>query len=46
MKRTLRRLAADLLTSAPARFLALTIDVLVMLRAYLAARLAGRRVEP
>jgi hypothetical protein len=46
MKRTLRRLAADALTSTPARFAALTIDVLVLLRGYLGARLAGRQVEP
>jgi hypothetical protein len=46
MKRTLRRLAADLLTSTPARFFALTIDVLAMLAAYLADRVTGRRVEP
>jgi hypothetical protein len=39
-------LAADLLTSAPARFLALAIDVVVLLRAYAAARLTGRQVEP
>jgi hypothetical protein len=46
MKRTLRRLAADLLTSTPARFLAMTIDVLAVLAAYLGARLTSRRVEP
>jgi hypothetical protein len=46
MKRTLRRLAADLLTSTPARFVALAIDVLVLLRGYLGARLTGRQIEP
>jgi hypothetical protein len=46
MKRTLRRLAADVLTSAPARFVALAIDALVLLRAYLTARLTGRQIEP
>jgi hypothetical protein len=46
MKRTLRRLAADVLTSAPARFFALAIDVGVLLAAYVAARLRGREVGP
>jgi hypothetical protein len=45
MKRTFRRLAADLLTSSPARFLALAIDVAALLAAYLAARLTGRQIE-
>jgi hypothetical protein len=45
MKRTLRRLAADLLTSVPARFVALAIDVLVLLAAYLAARVRGREIR-
>jgi hypothetical protein len=46
MKRTLRRLAADLLTSAPARFVALAIDVVALLVRYLGARVTGRQVEP
>ena len=46
MKRTLRRLAADVLTSSTARFVALAIDVLALLAAYLGARLRGREVEP
>jgi hypothetical protein len=45
MKRTLRGFTADLLTSSPARFLALAIDVAALLVAYLGARLPRRRVE-
>ncbi len=46
VKRTLRRLATDLLTSPAGRMLALAIDVVVMLAGYAVARLLGRRVEP
>jgi hypothetical protein len=46
MKRTLRRVAADLLTSSPARVFALALDVAVLGAAYFAARLTGRRVGP
>jgi hypothetical protein len=45
MKRTFRRLAADLLTGSPARFLALAIDVGALLATYLAARLRGRELR-
>jgi hypothetical protein len=45
LKPILRRLAADLLTSSPARFVALGLDVLVLATEQLAARLTGRQVE-
>jgi len=46
VKRTLRRTATDLITSPAGRFVALGIDMVVMLAAYLLARLRGRRYEP
>jgi hypothetical protein len=45
VKRTLRRAATDLMTSPTGRFVALAIEVLSMLAAYLVARLLGRRFE-
>jgi hypothetical protein len=42
LKPILRRLAADLLTSSPARFAALAVDVMVLAAAHLATRLSGR----
>jgi hypothetical protein len=46
VKRTLRRVATDFLTSPAGRMLALAIDVIVLLAAYGLARVLGRRVEP
>jgi hypothetical protein len=45
LKPILRRLAADLLTSSPARFVALGLDLLALAAQQLAARITGRRVE-
>jgi hypothetical protein len=45
VKTILRRTAADLLTSSPARVVAMVVDVLVIAAAYFAARLRGRQVE-
>jgi hypothetical protein len=44
LKRTLRRIATDLLTSSPARYLALALDLLGYAVSYYAHRLTGRRL--
>jgi hypothetical protein len=43
VKRSLRRLAANLLTGSVARFVSFLIDVVTAVAAYAGARLLGRR---
>jgi hypothetical protein len=43
VKRSLRRLAADLLTGSAARFVSFVIDVVTAVATHAAARLLGRR---
>jgi hypothetical protein len=45
LKRTLRRKAADLLTSPTGRFVALALDVVVMSAAHLSGRARERFVQ-